>query len=80
MTKFIKFDIPELISEGEIVGYEAQEVSHFFDQLGHGAKWATWFNGQTGGVTKDGKFVIYEHDFRRFCEQIGILMGDKNES
>jgi hypothetical protein len=71
-TKF-----PTLIKTPDWEGYEGKDVDRFMKEWkpGMDARFRTWFNGQTGGITEDGKFCIYVYDFNRFCAQYGLLIG-----
>lgn len=56
--------------------YEIQDVRRFMKEWNDGkmlAKWDTWYCGQTGGIVGN-KFCVYDYDFRRFCEQQGLLI------
>ena len=66
--------LPTLIEEADWHGYEIDEVRNFFRKIGKlkVITWDKWFAGQTGGISKDGKFCVYKGDFDRFCYQQGI--------
>lgn len=68
-------ELPTLVTEGELEGYEAKEIYVFMDSIGKGAQWTTWFNGQTGAITKSKIFLVYKSDVDRFLEQQGIFIG-----
>lgn len=68
-------ELPKLIKEGSLEGYEKKAIYKFMDSIGKGAKWATWFHGQTGAITKSGVFLVYKSDVDRFLDKEGVSIG-----
>lgn len=68
---------PKLIKGVESQGYDDQEIKECLDDA-MWQKWCTWFAGQTGFITEDGKFCVFDYDFHRFLEQQGIAVGGLN--
>jgi len=69
-------EMPRLIETEEWSGYEYDEVLKYFAH--RKGEFINWFSGQTGGITKDGKFCVYKDDFDKFCLHIGLLIGNTN--
>jgi hypothetical protein len=69
-----KLNFPKLIEEDDWVGYDIKAIKRFLTPLGY-QKFRTWFSGQTGGISKDGKFCVYKDDFNRFLLTIGLSVG-----
>ncbi len=58
--------------------YDIDDIRKFMRKWGQLKimRWDTWFNGQTGMIF-EGKYCVYESDFRRFCEQQGLMWLEK---
>lgn len=60
---------PALISTADGEGYERKALQRFLKSIHLDKEFSDWFNGQTGGITEDGKFFVYKWDVDRFLEQ-----------
>ena len=68
-------EMPKLIRTEEWEGYDIKDLKVFFEPVGKWLEFNNWFHGKTGGITEDGKFCVYKHDFDKFCDHIGLSIG-----
>lgn len=56
--------------------YNIDDIRRFWRAIGvkYVVRWDTFFNGQTGMIY-EGKFCVFDSDFKRFYNQSGISIG-----
>lgn len=64
----------EIINKLHIIDFDgipsvdSDEVDKVLREYGLLQDFQRWFAGQTGGLTEDGKFLVYKHDLEQFLD------------
>ena len=60
-----------ILQEG-IQGYSIDDIKAY---LSHSEwlRFSEWIGGQTGAVTKEGKFLVYKWDWDRYCKGLPVI-------
>lgn len=66
--------MPRLIKTKTWQGYDVKEIKKFLGASKY-RELMNWFAGKTGGITEDGRYCIYDYDFKKGCEAIGLMIG-----
>lgn len=68
------YSIPlKKVSSGGMEGYLTKDLTRLFKRQGRLQEWYAFINGQTGGITENGKFFSYEEDVIRFLEKCPVI-------
>jgi hypothetical protein len=70
--KKIKF--PKLIKTDDWEGYAIEDIKAFLPKYKY-SEFCNWYSGQTGGVSKDGRFCVYKDDWEKYLRYAGIAIG-----
>lgn len=52
--------------EPDYEGYDADEVRSYMESLGKLDEWGKWYDGSTGAIDSEGRYIVYRWDVERF--------------